>query len=118
MTPRRLLALAAFAALIPPAFAASPFDGQWQGTAEGSGRNCPSGRVQFSIIDGDALGHASLGEGGGTIRGHVEADGSFHGTLALAARTAAITGSLAGDAFTGSWAYGSCLVKATLSRAK
>jgi len=67
-----LLAMGAMLAS-QPAYAASPFDGNW------SGANCYEAAVTFRVIDGAVVGNLTTGRQTFAIGGRIAADGAFNG---------------------------------------
>ena len=75
-----LLTVTALALLACPALAGGPYDGTYEG---GAGRDCylPPTRVTLTVANGIVSGTSAWGSGSVAVRGKVDADGTFHGTI-------------------------------------
>jgi len=81
MSRTLFLTLAGLALSAGMAFSAGPFDGTYEG---GSGKTCgmPPTTVTLTVVDSVVTGTSAWSNGSVAIRGKVDPDGTFHGTMA------------------------------------
>ncbi len=97
---RALTALAVTSLLVTvAAFAAGPFDGQWQGHTVFGQRRCTGGDFPVTVTDNKVSGEWKGIYGTYPVSGTIAPDGTFHGTLGKGS----LTGKFSGDKFEGSF---------------
>jgi hypothetical protein len=102
---RFAIAAALVAAPLALANAAGPFDGNYTGGSPGMGRQgCPATTASVSIVDGKVSGRYQAGPYSFPISGAVAADGAVTGKWSAYA----LTGTISGGHFTGSYISKEC----------
>jgi hypothetical protein len=91
---------------------ASPFDGQWTGSATSTVERCKSAKVTVTVEGTAVIGHAEFADDAPNIRGNVRGDGTFGATIGWQP----VTGKFSADGFEGTFKNGECEWKMRLQR--
>jgi hypothetical protein len=114
MNTRFIVAAASLLLVLPfhNADAASPYGGEWKGTATSAGGRCRRAVISFAVEGTVVLGQAQFEGDTPAIKGAVDERGALGATIGFQF----LTGRFNGERFEGTFKFGNCNWEAVLRR--